>query len=59
LFSLLTRFLVIRKLFFSVYKTYGSKIVTTDLAGHNATTLFQFPKVFDVTGLTIDYTDNR
>jgi len=47
-------------IFFSVYKSNSaSRIVTTDLAGRNATVLLHYPQVFDVTGLTIDYTDDR
>nr|XP_018667559.1 low-density lipoprotein receptor-related protein 6-like isoform X2 [Ciona intestinalis] len=49
----------LRKLYFSTYKAFGSKIMVTDLAGKNPQTLFQFPDVFDVTGLTVDYTDER
>uniref|UniRef100_H2YXX3 EGF-like domain-containing protein n=1 Tax=Ciona savignyi TaxID=51511 RepID=H2YXX3_CIOSA len=49
----------LRKMYFSTYKAFGSKIMVSDLAGKNATTLFQFPLVFDVTGLTIDYTNDR
>ncbi|XP_076814506.1 low-density lipoprotein receptor-related protein 2-like isoform X1 [Clavelina lepadiformis] len=48
-----------RQLYFSTYKALKSKIIVTDMAGKNETVLFQFPDVFDVTGLTIDYTDER
>lgn len=48
-----------RKLFVSLFKTMGSKIITLDMAGGNRTDLFTFPEVFDVTGLTIDYTDEK
>jgi len=29
------------------------------MAGKNATVLFKFPQVFDVTGMTVDYADNK
>ena len=48
-----------RYLFFSSYKALGSKIYRTDLAGKNLTVLLEFPDVFDVTGMTVDYTDDR
>nr|XP_039264367.1 low-density lipoprotein receptor-related protein 2-like isoform X3 [Styela clava] len=48
-----------RLLIFSTYKALGSKIIVTDLAGKSPKTLFKFPNVFDVTGITIDYTDDR
>ena len=37
----------------------GSKIVVVDLAGNHLQDLFKFPEVFDVTGMTIDYTDEK
>nr|CAB3263507.1 low-density lipoprotein receptor-related protein 6-like [Phallusia mammillata] len=48
-----------RKLFFSIYNSAGAVIVTTDLAGKGERILFASPEVYDVTGLTIDYTDDR
>nr|CAB3263510.1 low-density lipoprotein receptor-related protein 6-like [Phallusia mammillata] len=48
-----------RFLFFSTYKLQGSKIIRTDLAGKNATTLFAYPEVHDVTGMTVDYADEK
>ena len=36
-----------------------SKIVTMDMSGNNVKVLFKFPEVFDVTGMTIDYTDDK
>jgi len=48
-----------RILFLSLFKTMESKIVTMDMSGNNLKVLFKFPEVFDVTGMTVDYTDDK
>lgn len=48
-----------RILIFSVYKSLGSRLIVTDLAGKNERILFKYPDVFDVTGITIDYASDK
>lgn len=48
-----------RRIFFSTYKMVASKISSVDLSGKEEKVLVRFPKVYDVTGLTLDYTDDR
>jgi len=49
----------VRYLYFSSYKSYGSKIIRSDMAGKNARILFQYPNVFDATGMTVDYAEDK
>jgi len=48
-----------RRIFFSAYESMLSEIISIDMAGGDFKVLFEFPEVYDVTGLTVDYTDDR
>ncbi|XP_076815276.1 uncharacterized protein LOC143461288 [Clavelina lepadiformis] len=48
-----------RRLFFSTHKPMGSRVIATDMAGQTVKVLFKYPKVFKVTAMSIDYTDDR
>ncbi|CAK8675827.1 unnamed protein product [Clavelina lepadiformis] len=48
-----------RKLYFSTYKPMGCRIMVTDLAGRGEKSLFEYPDVSRVYGITVDHTDER
>lgn len=50
---------LVRYMIFSTYEAQNAKIVRTDLAGKDAVELFVYPEVLDITGITIDYEEDR
>ncbi|CAK8675825.1 unnamed protein product [Clavelina lepadiformis] len=48
-----------RRLFFSTFRSRGSQIISTDLAGKDKQVIFSYPAVNDVSGITVDYDEDR
>ena len=48
-----------RKLYFSLFAQRNSTVIETDLAGKNARIILPNHYVTDVTGLAVDYVENR